>query len=107
MLEMAYAKSQHQIASIFADERARQLRMRVLVLEDSNDNLHAQLAQDNNHIDETNRYTQDLRAQLDLAEGNMERLVADLRMELREVEALKVLSICGKHSTQSTKRIPG
>ena len=91
ILELAYAKCQHEVASVLADERARQLRMRVVLLEDTSDGLHAQLAQDDDRIDETERYTQDLRAQLDLVEGNTERLGADLRMKSREVDTLKVM----------------
>jgi peptidoglycan hydrolase CwlO-like protein len=89
-LELAYEKTLRGFDLAVEEEKARRLRLGILLLEDENDDLHAQLAQDDDRIDHLEEDAQALQSQLDTMEGETERLRAELRMKSREVEKLKV-----------------
>ena len=72
------------------EEKARRLRINVLLLEDDNNDLHGQLSRDDYRIDELEGSVHDMQNQLDTVEGEAEQLRAELRMKIREVENLKV-----------------
>ena len=93
-LELAYEKSLRQTNIIYEIESARQLRVRILLLEDENDDLHEQLALGDNRIDILERSVQDVQDQLEIAGESLQRVQSDLRMKTREVETLKVILQC-------------
>lgn len=66
--------------------------MRFLLLEDENDDLHAQLAQDDDRIDGVERHNHALEEDLEVCQDNLESAQCDLRMKTREIETLKVQS---------------
>ena len=88
--ELAYEKCLRRSEILYEEEKARQLRVNILLLEDDNDDLHTQLSQDDYRIDELEGSVQDMQNHLDTVEGEAERLRAELRMKTREVENLKV-----------------
>lgn len=71
-------------------EKVRQLRVQLLLLEDDNDDLHAQLAQDDDRIDDSKRHNEKLQEALEACESKLESTQGDLRIKSREIETLKV-----------------
>ena len=90
-LELTYEKTCRQIENVCDAERLRQLRVRILLLEEDNDDLHTQLSQDDDRIDELERFNDQLQVDLELCGGKLESAQGDLRVKSREVETLKVL----------------
>lgn len=90
-LEMAYVKACQQVESVQDAERTRLLRMRNMLLEDENDDLHTQLALDDDCIEGLECYIEGLREDLEVAAGNLENVGGDLRIKSRESETLKVI----------------
>ena len=93
-LELAYEKTLRQTDILCETESARQLRVRILLLEDENDDLHEQLAQSDDRIDELEQSVQDVQDQLEIAGESLQRVQSDLRVKTREVETLKVSLQC-------------
>ncbi|KAK4695085.1 hypothetical protein P7C71_g2595, partial [Lecanoromycetidae sp. Uapishka_2] len=91
-LELAYEKKCRQLEAVGEVEKLRQLRVQTLLLEDENDDLHAQLAQDGERIDEVEGYNQELREDLEACQGSLEGVRCELRLKVREIETLKVRS---------------
>lgn len=89
-LELAYEKSQRQTDIIYETESARQLRVRIFLLEDENDDLHEQLALGDERIDVLEKSVQDVQDQHEIAGESLQRVQSDLRVKTREVETLKV-----------------
>ena len=89
-LELAYEQCLKRSEILYEEENARRLRVNILLLEDDNDDLHAQLSQDGYRIDGLEGSVRDMQNQLDTMEGEAEQLRAELRMKTREVENLKV-----------------
>ena len=89
-LELAYEKTGRQVENVCDAERLRQLRVRILLLEEDNDDLHTQLSQDDGRIDELERFTEQLQVDLEVCAGKFESAQGDLRIKSREVETLKV-----------------
>ena len=89
-LEMVYEKACRQFDVVCESETARQLRLQRLLLEDENDDLHTQLAQGDERIDELEGYVQDLQEDVEVAVGELEVAQGDLRIKSREIETLKV-----------------
>lgn len=90
-LELAYEKSLRQAGTIYDEERIRQLRLQLLLYGDENDQLHEQLAQGEDRIDEQKRTCRGLQEKLDVAKGSLETVHTDVRLKLREIETLKVV----------------
>lgn len=90
-LELAYEKSMRQTDIVYEIESARQLRVRIVLLEDDNDDLHEQLALGDDRIDVLEKCVQDLQDQLEIAGESLLRVQSDLRVKTREVETLKVI----------------
>lgn len=91
-MELAYEKKSRQVEGIGEVERLRQLRLQTLLLEDDNDDLHAQLAQEDERIDEVEKNNQELQEDLGVCQSSLEGAQGDLRMKTREIETLKVHS---------------
>ena len=89
-LELCYGKECRELEAICELEKARQLRVQLLLLEDDNDDLHAQLAQDDDRIDNLERRSQELQEALKACESKLESAQGDLRIKSREIETLKV-----------------
>jgi molecular chaperone GrpE (heat shock protein) len=74
-------------------EKARQLRLNVLLLEEDNTDLHEQLAQHYYRVDELEKSTQELQNQLEMTEAESERLKGELRLKSREIHSLQVRNL--------------
>lgn len=90
--ELAYETTCRQIETVCDTERLRQLRVRILLLEEDNDDLHTQLSQDDDRIDELERFNEQLQVDLEVCGGKLESAQGDLRIKSREVETLKVFA---------------
>lgn len=75
---------------ICESEKARHLRLRILLLENENNELYTQLAQADERIDELENYAADERQEWEAAIGQVELIQKDLRIRNREVDTLKV-----------------
>ena len=61
-----------------------------MLLEDDNDDLHAQLVQDDDRIDNLQSNNEELQEALETCESKLESTQGDLRIKSREIETLKV-----------------
>lgn len=93
-LEQAYQRSLHDFDSIVAEEDARRLRLRILLLEDENDDLHEQLAEEDERAESLEREAQELQDRLVDSEEECQRALANLRVQARDVDTLKVGASC-------------
>lgn len=87
---MAYEDALRNTDLIIRDEGARRLRLRILMLENENDDLHEQLALGDDRIDKLEQEDEELRLALIQAQEDCTRQEADLRVQAREVSNLKV-----------------
>ena len=87
---MAYQETLRKAELIIKDEGARRLRLRILMLENENDDLHEQLALGDDRIDLLEQESQELRGQLDRAQEDVLRQENELRIQARELNNLKV-----------------
>ncbi len=74
----------------YEEERARQLRVRILLLEDENDGLHDQLTQDDDRIEELERSVEEGREQLGEVETRLRCAQGELRVTTRQLDVAKV-----------------
>ena len=89
-LELAYWKECREVEAICEAEEVRQIRVQLLLLEDDKDELHAQLAQDDDRIDDLERRIQELQEDLETCEVKLESAQGDIKSKSREIECLKV-----------------
>ncbi|KAI9836835.1 MAG: hypothetical protein M1819_001000 [Sarea resinae] len=102
--ELASETILRDVKIICEQEETRRIRVRLLLLEDENDDLRDQLAQDDDRIDELERSLDDLRAELDEREADLQRAQTDLRAKTRESDTLKAeLEALNSVSADSTK----
>ena len=98
-LELAYSKACHEVEAVREAEKIRHLRIQILLLEDNNDELQAQLTQADDRIDELEQHNHELGDDLEACEKKLENVQGDLRIRSREIETLKVCwnrrSTCG------------
>jgi myosin heavy subunit len=88
-LELAYERALRQAERIYEEERARVLRVQLLLLEHENDELQEQAARDEDeqhHLQETN---EEIRAQLSEVEIDLRETQVDLKARLRDVDHLR------------------
>ncbi len=78
---------------IIKDEGVRRLRLRILMLEIENDDLHEQLALSHDRTDVLEQESDQLRGQLGQAQEEVCRQEAELRMQARESQNLKASGI--------------
>ena len=76
--------------SICFKESARQLRLRILLLEDENDDLHYQLAEEDDRVDVLEKSTEELREKVVVLESDAKRTQTSLRLKMREAENMQV-----------------
>jgi chromosome segregation ATPase len=93
---MAYRETLRNAELIIKDEGARRLRLRILMLENENDDLHEQLALGDDRIDVLEQENQEIRSQLDRAQEDVLRQENELRTQSRELNNLKV-SVIGMY----------
>ena len=89
-LEVAYENSSHQTELVLCDEMARQSQLQILLLENENEDLHAQLATDDERNQELMTYCREAETRLEEAGKNLQDVESDKRIKLREIETLKV-----------------
>jgi hypothetical protein len=87
---MAYQESLRNADLIVKDEGARRLRLRVLMLENENDDLHEQLALGDDRIELLEQEGDELRSYLESAQENASRFENELRVQTRELNNMKV-----------------
>lgn len=88
--ELAYERTCRQVEAVCDTERLRQLRVYTLLLEQDNDELHAQFIHDEDRMDELGRFNKQLQEDLEVGGGKLESAQGDLRIRSREIETLKV-----------------
>ena len=89
-LEMAYQETLRNTDIIIKDEGARRLRLRILMLENENDDLYEQLALGDDRIDALEQEREELRGQLQQALEDVSRQETEIRTQTRELQNLKV-----------------
>ena len=89
-LEMAYQETLRNTDVIIKDEGARRLRLRILMLENENDDLHEQLALGDDRIDVLEQEGGELRGLLEQAQEDVCRQETEIRTQTRELQNLKV-----------------
>jgi chromosome segregation ATPase len=87
---MAYQETLRNTDMILKDEGARRLRLRILMLENENDDLHEQLALGDDRIDALEQESEELRGQLRQALEDVSREETEIRTQTREMQNLKV-----------------
>lgn len=88
---MAYHETVRKSDFIIQDEAARRLRLRILLVEDENDELYEQLAIGEDSIDLLEQNCAELQRQVEQTEAISHRYETELRIKARELSKLKVL----------------
>jgi len=88
--ELNYERSKHNVESIAKDEDIRKLRFQLLLLEDENDELHAQLGEEEAHADGSQLSLDETLGALEEVKAEKQRVVSELRMRARELDTIKV-----------------
>ncbi|RDL37458.1 uncharacterized protein BP5553_04891 [Venustampulla echinocandica] len=88
-LEMSYQEALSNTNLVVKDEGARRLRLRILMLENENDDLHEQLAVGDDRADLLEQNSEELRAQLEHTQEEARRRETELRTQTREVNNLR------------------
>jgi hypothetical protein len=89
-LEFGYLDSLQKEDSIVKDENARRLRLRILLLEEENNELHEQLALEDDRVDGLECERIELQAQIEQAELDAQHFQGELRVKDRELTNAKV-----------------
>lgn len=90
-LEVAYEKACRQVDFIHSLENDRRNRLQNMLLEDDNEELHIELEQDDERIEELELLAQDLQNELDIRIQSSEDASRELMIKSREIESLKVV----------------
>jgi len=90
---LAYREGLLKTDIIVKDEAARRLRLRILLLESENDDLHEQLAVADDRINVLPQEGEELRVQFEEAQEDARKHESELRIQTRELSNLKVLCI--------------
>ena len=89
-LELAYQETLLKTDLIVKDEAVRRLRLRILLLEGENNDLHEQLALADDRIDVLEQEGEELRVQFEETQEDSRRHESELRSQTRELNILKV-----------------
>lgn len=89
-LELAYEESLRKADVLIQEEEARRLQLRILLLEDENDDLNEQLTLEDEQMEGLERERAELRNSLEHVELDLRRSENDLRTQAREMSNLKV-----------------
>ncbi|MCJ1382598.1 hypothetical protein MMC17_005711 [Xylographa soralifera] len=93
-LRIAYEKCLFQSELLYEEEKERQLRLKLLLLEDDNDELQEQLSIEDRRNGDLETSMEDIQSRLRTMENEAERLRGELRMKNREVDTLKAELHC-------------
>ncbi|PBP25050.1 FtsJ-like methyltransferase, partial [Diplocarpon rosae] len=88
-LQLAYQENLQRTDMIIKDEGARRLRIRILLLENENDELHEQLALADDRNDVLEQSAEELRRQLSDTQEDLRRQGVELRVQGRELNNMK------------------
>ncbi|KAI9787544.1 MAG: hypothetical protein M1839_000074 [Geoglossum umbratile] len=88
-LELIYVQCARKNDLLFQEEEARQLRLRILLLEDENDDLHDQLAQEDDRIDLLEKEKEELQERANEALRDLQVAQAEVRAKGRELDNIK------------------
>lgn len=83
---------EHNIAH--ESEDFRRLRVQLLLLEFDNDDLHAQIAEDDDYFRRAEVDQHALKERSKQLESRLENAQGELRVKAREIETLKVYGMC-------------
>ena len=99
-LEQAYERALRQCEEIYELERQRQLRVQIMLLEDENENLQDQVAENEIKVEDLELSSDDIRHQLAEVEADLQQAEIDLRSRTRELESYKA-EVSSMHATNS------
>ena len=99
-LEQVYERALRQCEEIYELERQRQLRVQILLLEDENDNLQDQVAENEFKMEDLEVSSDDIRHQLVEVEADLQQAEIELRSRTRELESYKA-EVSSLHATNS------
>ncbi|CAL3971351.1 unnamed protein product [Diplocarpon coronariae] len=103
-LQLAYQENLQRTDMIIKDEGARRLRIRILLLENENDELHEQLALGDDRNDLLEQSAEELRRKLSDTQEEIRRQEVELRVQGRELNNMKAeLSLMNCVTTDSAK----
>src|SRR3984885_15988798 len=85
-LEQAYQRALRQSERIYEEERARALRVQLLLLEDENDALQDQLAESEAQIEKLEEGHDEVQESLTQTEADLQRTQIDLKSRLRDID---------------------
>ncbi|KAL8779874.1 MAG: hypothetical protein Q9213_006744 [Squamulea squamosa] len=88
-LDLAYEKCLHQQHSVQEAERFRRLRVQLILLEDRNDRLQAQIADNDDYVKKIEQSQDAFKAKVKKAETSLENTQGEVRIKSREIETLK------------------
>jgi hypothetical protein len=91
-LELNLERSKHSVETVVKDEEIRKLRVTQCLLQDDNNDLHEQLADEQARSDELENALDEALHQLDEAMANSEAAQNQIRTQAREIANLKVLA---------------
>lgn len=91
-LELIYVQCARKNDLLFREEDARQLRLRILLLEDENDDLHDQLAQEDDRIDLLEKENEELQERVTEALRDLKLAQTEVRAKGRELDTIKVFT---------------
>lgn len=92
--ELNYERSARAVECVSKDEDIRRLRFQLLLLEDENDELNNQLAEEEARVEDLEQSVIDALSQLDRSESNAQRLNNELRLKARDLDNMKVSISC-------------
>ncbi len=103
-LEQVYQRTLQQSERIYEEERARALRVQLLMLEDENDDLQDRLAESEAQIEKLEDGQDDLRESLIQTEAGLQRAQIDLKSRLRDIDHYRAeLNNLSNMASDSTK----
>ncbi|KAI4191410.1 MAG: hypothetical protein LQ348_003521, partial [Seirophora lacunosa] len=88
-LDLAYEKCLHQSKLVQENEKKRKLRVQLLLFEGENNDLHAQIAEDNEFTRRIEYNHNALRARSTQTQASLDNVQGELRIRVREIETLK------------------
>lgn len=88
-LEHAYERCLREADHIFEEERARELRVQILLLEDENDELQEKLDESNSEAEKLEDNNDEMRTRLADVEAELQRVQTELKTRMRDIEHYK------------------
>lgn len=103
-LELAYERALRQAERIYEQERVRALRVQLLLLEDENDDLQEEAAENEDEQHHLEASNEELRAQVAEVEADLQQAQRDLKAQTRDLDYLRTeVNALNAASTDATK----